>query len=240
MAYLDSLRPSRNSNVAIHMCCMTCDVWHEQGLGNVQGTIPADWGSHGAFQQLAKLTLSFNPQLSGSLPQAWGLNNTSLRKLQVLEVNNCNLTGTLPAAWSAQLPALRQVNASSNYITGCPSSSRACPLTCPHAPRSAPHKVLGRRHAQVILPQRPALEWHPGYDCRPVTNPDAFGAGTLPPQWASLDFAVINLDRNALTGVPVSPTAVLHMLCGSGSPCCTACRPAYQPDVYINLSFRTS
>ena len=33
-------------------------------------------------------------------------------------MNNCNYTGTLPAAWAAQLPALREINASSNYLTG--------------------------------------------------------------------------------------------------------------------------
>ena len=32
------------------------------------------------------------------------------------------------------------------------------------------------------------------------------GAGTLPPQWSALNLEVINLDRNALSGM--SPTAI--------------------------------
>ena len=86
----------------------------------MQGTLPGQWGLNGSFPALVNLTLSFNPGISGSLPDVWGVSRTSFRKLKALELNNCNLTGTLPAAWAAQLPALREVNVSSNFLTGMP------------------------------------------------------------------------------------------------------------------------
>ena len=88
----------------------------------VQGTLPGQWGLYGSFPALMNLTLSFNPGISGGLPDVWGVSRTSFRKLKALELNNCNLTGTLPAAWATQLPALREVNVSSNFLTGMSSA----------------------------------------------------------------------------------------------------------------------
>ena len=196
----------------------------------MQGTVPIDWGLHESFPQLANLSLAFNPQLSGTLPQVWGTNNTSLRKLQVLDINNCNLTGALPAAWSSQLPALQQVNASSNFITGClPFPSKLSPSEvkvhklkllhnrqvsksafnrCPEPLERAPHTcTVEAALVLLILHLHDYItlngQFHRQYRiCDRLSRVNVY-AGTLPSQWSSLDLVVINLDRNALTGTPI-------------------------------------
>ena len=84
----------------------------------VQGTIPEEWGEEALFPKLVNLTLSYNEALSGSLPASWGADNSSLTGLQLFQANNCNLTGPLPANWSMNLPALKDINISSNALTG--------------------------------------------------------------------------------------------------------------------------
>ncbi len=84
----------------------------------VQGTIPAEWGGNALFPKLVNLSLSYNPPLSGTLPASWGADNSSLTSLQLFQANNCNLTGPLPANWSMYLPALKDINISSNALSG--------------------------------------------------------------------------------------------------------------------------
>ncbi len=84
----------------------------------VQGTIPAEWGTNALFPKLVNLSLSYNPPLSGTLPANWGADNSSLTSLQLFQANNCNLTGPLPANWSTCLPALKDINISSNALSG--------------------------------------------------------------------------------------------------------------------------
>ena len=87
-------------------------------LCGVQGTIPAAWGTNAMFPKLANLSLAYNSPLSGTLPASWGADNSSLTGLQLFQANNCNLTGPLPANWSTYLPALKDINISSNGLTG--------------------------------------------------------------------------------------------------------------------------
>ena len=70
------------------------------------------------FPKLVNLSLAYNDPLSGTLPASWGADNSSLARLQLFEANNCNLTGPLPANWSTYLPALKDINISSNALTG--------------------------------------------------------------------------------------------------------------------------
>lgn len=69
------------------------------------GTLPAAWGTLGAFDSLEKLNLAGN-QFSGSLPAQWGSNQSGLvfPALQGLDMSNNSLTGVLPQAWGSGLP----------------------------------------------------------------------------------------------------------------------------------------
>jgi len=80
--------------------------------------VPVDWGIDASFPKLQNLTLSFNPFLSGTLPEAWGSDGSSFKVLSKVEINNCNISGSLPAAWASNLPMLKEVNVSTNAITG--------------------------------------------------------------------------------------------------------------------------
>jgi hypothetical protein len=84
----------------------------------MQGSLPVDWGLDTTFPKLQNLTLSFNPSLGGTLPEAWGSDGSSFQVLSKLEINNCNVSGTLPAAWATTLPALKDINVSTNSLTG--------------------------------------------------------------------------------------------------------------------------
>jgi hypothetical protein len=89
-----------------------------------QGALPVEWGLDNSFPALQNLTLSFNPGLGGTLPAEWGSDNSSFKALTKLEINNCNVTGTLPAAWATTLPSLKDINVSSNALTGGSSAAR--------------------------------------------------------------------------------------------------------------------
>ena len=103
------------------LCCLSIVTQPVHGpilLYGLQGTIPAEWGEDTLFPALVNLTLSYNEALSGNLPASWGADNSSLTSLRLFQANNCNLTGPLPANWSMNLPALKDVNISSNALTG--------------------------------------------------------------------------------------------------------------------------
>ena len=106
------------SEIYIHACMWFEVVPHLTHASWVQGTIPAEWGGNALFPKLVNLSLSYNPPLSGTLPANWGSDNSSLTSLQLFQANNCNLTGPLPANWSMYLPALKDINISSNALSG--------------------------------------------------------------------------------------------------------------------------
>ena len=89
-------------------------VWY------VQGSLPVEWGIDATFPKLRNLSLSFNSLLGGTLPSQWGSDGSSLKGLAKLEINNCHVTGTLPDAWAQNLPSLKDVNVSTNALTGEP------------------------------------------------------------------------------------------------------------------------
>ena len=83
------------------------------------GTLPASWGSPGAFPALASLVLDELP-LTGSLPPSWG-SNTSLPALTTLTLGTSRpdfscLSGPLPTAWGSP-DALQQLQ--KMKIQGC-------------------------------------------------------------------------------------------------------------------------
>lgn len=85
-----------------------------------------EWGIEATFPKLQNLTLSFNSLLGGTLPSQWGSDGSSLRSLSKLEINNCHVTGSLPDAWAQNLPSLKDVNVSTNALTGESSSLSFC------------------------------------------------------------------------------------------------------------------
>ncbi|CAL8462229.1 g1760 [Coccomyxa elongata] len=96
----------------------------------IQGLLPVEWGIDATFPKLQNLTLSFNSLLGGTLPSQWGSDGSSFRSLTKLEINNCHVKGTLPDAWAQNLPSLKDVNVSTNALTGTlPSSWSTLNLT---------------------------------------------------------------------------------------------------------------
>lgn len=84
--------------------------------GGLQGTLPANWGSLAAVEELRlgnNMTVGNQNTLSGSLPAAWG----SLKKLRVLHLEYNELTGTLPEEWST-MTSLGFLYLAGNDITG--------------------------------------------------------------------------------------------------------------------------
>ena len=98
--------------------------------------------------------------------------------MTVLDLNNCNLTGTLPAGWAANMPALNYINVSSNYLTGVWLFPPVCLLCIAF--------LITQCHLVLLCTSG---------DCG-VAN----AAGTLPPEWSTLNLTKLNLDRNMLTG----------------------------------------
>ena len=67
--------------------------------GALAGTLPSEWGSHGAWGALQELYLEGN-KFTGTLPASWG-SNGSFSRLNTLLLSANQLTGPLPAAWGA-------------------------------------------------------------------------------------------------------------------------------------------
>lgn len=73
-------------------------VLRDNGLS--AGTLPAGWGTQGAFEKLQELHLGSN-SLSGSLPTQWGAarNGIVFPSLLTVDLSNNSFSGYLPSGW---------------------------------------------------------------------------------------------------------------------------------------------
>ncbi|KAL3133552.1 hypothetical protein ABBQ38_007402 [Trebouxia sp. C0009 RCD-2024] len=88
----------------------------------LSGTLPADWGSPVAFQQLQKLDIA--ACMTGTVPNEWG-SPDSFPALTHLSLHITNLSGSLPMSWGLDtaFPALQVLQAGSgvadkNFLSG--------------------------------------------------------------------------------------------------------------------------
>lgn len=70
-------------------CCRSLDQCR------FRGSLPAEWGMRGAFQELSNLTLSYN-SLSSTIPASWTY-ASSFPKLQQLDLTGTQVCGGVPA-----------------------------------------------------------------------------------------------------------------------------------------------
>ncbi|BDA46092.1 probable leucine-rich repeat receptor-like serine/threonine-protein [Coccomyxa sp. Obi] len=170
----------------------------ELNLANnfIQGSLPVEWGIEATFPKLQNLTLSFNSLLGGTLPSQWGSDGSSLRSLSKLEINNCNVTGTLPAAWAQNLPSLKDINVSTNALTGTlPPSWSTLNLTGLNLDRNLLRgSIPGNWGANGSFPNLVRLQLYSN-----------FLTGSLPAAWnvngTMPKLAVIDTAQNNFSGV---------------------------------------
>ena len=85
---------------------------------SMTGSLPASWGSPGAFPSLLELYLD-GISFTGSLPSSWAAVG-AFPELGVLGLWGTALTGTIPASWTAQsaFPQLQVLDLSHNRLQG--------------------------------------------------------------------------------------------------------------------------
>ncbi|GAB4821548.1 hypothetical protein N2152v2_008594 [Parachlorella kessleri] len=87
-------------------------------MSRLSGTLPAAWGSPGAFPSLLELVIG-DGNIVGNLPEEWS--GPGFPLLQLLSIENVGLTGTLPPQWLAApeaFPNLRRLTLGDCGLSG--------------------------------------------------------------------------------------------------------------------------
>ena len=149
------------------------------GIG---GTLPKEWGN-GGLSKIVELNLIVNA-FTGFLPPEWG----NLTEVEVIDVSGNMLAGTIPASWST-FPKLKILGLGRNKLSG----------TLPSVlPQSLTNLILYDNMFYGTLPA--------GWSSLKLIQVLDAGelpllSGTLPPEWASLNESLEQLDMPGNLGI---------------------------------------